>query len=133
MGLASTNVPTIEHLDELLTKSMTAMETLEQDAFYFSDLFRDKATSIRDAAEDKRKIDLAVSELEVQVSLEAEKIAAIEEALQEKESEADKNFREVQELRDIVMRKKLEVDEYDELLAKSKQRVEELHNQQAFL
>jgi len=159
--LASTNVPTIEHLDELLTKTMTAMETLEQDAFYFSDLFRDKATSIRDAAEDKRKIDLAVSELEVQVSLEAEKIAAIEEALQEKErvilqnitgrkvlddslndilkrhqeeeSEADKNFREVQELRDIVMRKKLEVDEYDELLAKSKQRVEELHNQQAFL
>ena len=36
------------------------------------------ADRIRDAAEDKRKIDLAVSELEVQVSLEAEEKSVID-------------------------------------------------------
>ena len=45
--LATSNVPTIEMLDELLVKSKQALTNLEKDSQYFSDLFRAKAVTSR--------------------------------------------------------------------------------------
>jgi len=125
------------------------------------DLFRDKALTIKEANDQKRKDMVSVVDVEQMVDAETEKIGEIEgqladkervilqnitgrkvlhdslnellEKKQQAENEADKNFREVQEMRDIVFRKKLEVEEYEDLLARAKGRVEELRNQQEFL
>jgi hypothetical protein len=159
--LATTSVPSIELLDTILEKTMATMNILEKDAFYFSDLFRDKALTIKEANDQKRKDMVSVVDVEQMVDAETEKIGEIEgqladkervilqnitgrkvlhdslnellEKKQQAENEADKNFREVQEMRDIVFRKKLEVEEYEDLLARAKGRVEELRNQQEFL
>merc|ERR1719375_2191096 len=83
--LATTSVPSIELLDTILEKTMATMNILEKDAFYFSDLFRDKALTIKEANDQKRKDMVSVVDVEQMVDAETEKIGEIEGQLADKE------------------------------------------------
>jgi chromosome segregation ATPase len=154
-------VPTIEKLDELLEKSKSTLGVLERDAQYFSDLFRAKADAIREARAERQKIDDQVLDLHQQVAWETNRIAEMDKLLATKEriilrnitarkviddslqelrakrsslkAKADRTYREVHEMRDVIARKEAEVASAKDMLQHHVRRVEELTGQQQYL